>query len=195
MILFDDRGKLCRMGIPHSRRPLSVRSTKIEETAGRQAVAGESFLTRQGYEKLRDDLKTLKERRGHLAGEIKEAAEKGDLKENAEYHAAKEEQAKVQHRINELEEKLRSARIIEESSVAPGEVRIGVTVTLKDLSDGDTSTYTLVDAAEADFSKGKISVNSPLAEGLLGRKAGETADVKLPAGSAKYKIMKVSREA
>jgi transcription elongation factor GreA len=156
-------------------------------------MAGESFLTRQGYEKLRDDLQALKDRRGALAGEIKEAAEKGDLKENAEYHAAKEEQQKVQHRINELEGKLRSARILEESAVPAGEVRIGATVTLKDLADGDTATYTLVDAAEADFAQGKISVASPLASALLGRKAGDAVDVKLPGGAAKYKVLKVSR--
>ena len=88
-------------------------------------MAGESFLTRQGYEKLRQDLAKLKERRGQLSGDIGEAREKGDLKDNAEYHAAKEEQAKVQQRINELEEKLRSARIIEESAVQTGEIRIG----------------------------------------------------------------------
>jgi transcription elongation factor GreA len=155
-------------------------------------VPGETILTRQGYEKLRADLKSLKDRRSGLAGEIKEAAEKGDLKENAEYHAAKEEQQKVQGRINELESKLRSARILDETAVAAGEVRIGSVVTLKD-ADGDTSTYTLVDAAEADFAKGKISVNSPLAEGLLGHKEGDMAVAKLPAGPAKFKIVKVSR--
>lgn len=158
-----------------------------------KAMAGETFLTRQGYEKLRDDLKSLKEKRGLLAGEIKEAAEKGDLKENAEYHAAKEEQQKVQHRINDMEGKLRSARILSETDVATGEVRIGAKVTLKDLSDGETVTYTLVDAVEADFADGKISVHSPLAEGLLGHKAGETVAVKLPSGPSQFKIMKVSR--
>jgi transcription elongation factor GreA len=157
-------------------------------------VAGESFLTRQGYEKLRDEVQTLKDRRGGLAAEIKEAAEKGDLKENAEYHAAKEEQQKVQSRINELEQKLRSARILSEADVAADEVRIGATVTLKDVSDGESAVYTLVDAAEADFARGWISVGSPLADGLLGHKEGQTVDVKLPGGPAKFRIMKVSRE-
>lgn len=157
-------------------------------------MAGETFLTRQGYEKLRADLKILKDRRGGLSMEIKEAAEKGDLKENAEYHAAKEEQQKVQHRINEMEQKLRSAQIIDDNAMAEGEIRIGVTVTLKD-SDGDTIVYTLVDAVEADFAKGKISVTSPLSQGLLGHKAGETVDVKLPSGTSKFKVVKVSREA
>src|SRR4051812_40176412 len=118
-------------------------------------MAGETFLTRQGYEKLRQELGRLKLRRGELAGEIKEAAEKGDLKENAEYHAAKEEQAKIQTRINDLEEKLRSARIIEEAAVQTGEIRIGATAHLTEIKSGEEIAYMLVDAAEADFSKGK----------------------------------------
>jgi transcription elongation factor GreA len=88
-------------------------------------MAGETFLSRQGYEKLREELARLKERRGQLSGEIGEAREKGDLKENAEYHAAKEEQAKVQRRMNEMEEKLRSAQIIDESNVVVGKFVLG----------------------------------------------------------------------
>jgi transcription elongation factor GreA len=155
-------------------------------------MAGETFLTRPGYEKMRKVLQGLKVRRQALAGEIKEAAEKGDLKENAEYHAAKEEQQKVQHRINGMEEKLRSAKIIDESSVQSGEVRIGTLVTLKDVKDGDQVTYTLVDAAEADFSKGRISVTSPVAQGLLGYKEGEQVVINLPSGPLTYKILKLS---
>jgi transcription elongation factor GreA len=156
-------------------------------------VAGEVFLTRQGYEKLRQDLKELKERRAQLSIEIAEAREKGDLKENAEYHAAKEEQAKVQERMNEMEQKLRSARIIEESGVQAGEARIGATVTIRDLKEGDEFVYTLVDSVEADFSKGRISVRSPLAEALLGHKEGDQVQVKLPAGIVTYKVVKVTR--
>ncbi|MBL8024518.1 MAG: transcription elongation factor GreA [Elusimicrobia bacterium] len=156
-------------------------------------MAGETFLSRQGYEKLRDDLARLKERRGELSGEIGEAREKGDLKENAEYHAAKEEQAKVQRRINEVEEKLRSAQIIDESNVAEGEIRIGATAHLKEVKSGESLEYTLVDAAEADFSKGWISVQSPVAQALLGHKEGEQVTVNLPAGPVLYHVTKVSR--
>lgn len=152
-----------------------------------------TFLTREGYEKLRGELAKMKERRGQLSVDIGEAREKGDLKENAEYHAAKEEQAKVQLRINELEEKLRSARIIEEAGVQTGEVRIGATVHLKDLSDNEEVVYTLVDVSEADFSKGRISVQSPVAQALLGHKEGDTVTVALPARTLKYAVTKVSR--
>jgi transcription elongation factor GreA len=157
-------------------------------------MAGETFLTRQGYEKLHDDLKRLKARRQELARDIQEAAEKGDLKENAEYHAAKEEQQKVQGRVSEIEEKLRTSRLIDEmSGMKAGEVRIGAIVTLKDVKDGDEMVYTLVDSAEADFSKGRISVRSPLAEALLGHKEGDRVAAKLPAGTITYQVLKVAR--
>jgi transcription elongation factor GreA len=157
-------------------------------------MAVETFLSRQGYEKLRQELDRLKKRRQELAGEIQEAAEKGDLKENAEYHAAKEEQAKVNRRANELEEKLRSARLIDEAAVHTGEIRIGVTAVIRDVKDNATYTYTLVDSAEADFAKGRISVRAPLAQGLLGHKEGDQVVVSLPAGPATYKIIKVTRD-
>lgn len=152
-----------------------------------------SFLTRQGYEKLRDELGRLKERRGQLAVEIGEAREKGDLKENAEYHAAKEEQAKVQHRMNELEQKLRTAQIIDEKNVQAGEIRIGATAHLKNAKTGEAVVYTLVDAAEADFSKGWISVQSPVAQALLGHKEGETVTVRLASGPIQYEVARVTR--
>lgn len=152
------------------------------------------FLTRQGYEKLRLDLQALRDRRQALAKDIQEAAEKGDLKENAEYHAAKEEQAKVQRRVGELEVKLRSAQLIEESSVVVGEIRIGATARLEDLSDKSEVVYTFVDSAEADFSQGRISVRSPLAQGLLGHKEGEEVKIQLPGGVKRYRVGRVSRE-
>jgi transcription elongation factor GreA len=157
-------------------------------------MVGSTFLTREGYEKLRGELAKLKERRGQLSVDIGEAREKGDLKENAEYHAAKEEQAKVQVRINDLEEKLRSARLIEESGVQTGEARIGATVHLKNLSNNEEVVYTLVDVSEADFSKGRISVQSPVAQALLGRKEGDNVTVQLPGGALRYLVTKVSRE-
>ena len=156
-------------------------------------MAGETFLTRSGYEKMREELARLKERRGQLSGEIGEAREKGDLKENAEYHAAKEEQAKVQRRMNEMEEKLRSAQIIDEANVAVGEIRIGATAHLKEVKSGEEIEYTLVDPSEADFSKGKISVQSPVAQALLGHKEGEQVAVRLASGPLLYQVTKVSR--
>ena len=158
-------------------------------------MAGESYLTRQGYEKLSNDLKALKARRQALAKDIQEAAEKGDLKENAEYHAAREEQQKVNQRANELEQKLRNSRILDDlAGGEQGVIRIGSSVGLKHGQTGEEVAYTFVDAADADFAKGRISVRSPLAEGLLGHKEGEDVTVRLPAGPVPYKILKVSRE-
>ena len=156
-------------------------------------MAGETFLSRSGYEKLRLELARLKERRGQLSVDIGEAREKGDLKENAEYHAAKEEQAKVQQRINDMEQKLRTAQIIDEKNVQVGEIRIGATAHLKDLKTGEDVVYTLVDAAEADFSKGYISVQSPVAQALLGHKEGEQVTIRLAAGPLQYQVTRVAR--
>lgn len=151
-------------------------------------------MTAAGVKALEDELKLLKTKeRPAVIKAIAEAREHGDLKENAEYHAAKEEQAKVQQRINELEEKLRSARIIEESAVQTGEIRIGATAHLKDVKSGESVVYTLVDVSEADFSQGKISVQSPVAQALLGRKAGEKVTVRLAGGPLEYQVTKVTR--
>lgn len=157
-------------------------------------MAGEVFLSRKGYEALRQDIDKLRARREQLAVEIAEAREKGDLKENAEYHAAKEEQQKVVRRMDEIKQKLQNSRIIEEMDIKDGEIRIGCSVTLKDLTYKEEVTYVLVDGAEADFAKGRISVRSPLAEGLLGHKEGEEVVVKLPAGPTTFKILKVARD-
>lgn len=157
-------------------------------------MAGEVFLSRKGYEALRQDIDKLRARREQLAVEIAEAREKGDLKENAEYHAAKEEQQKVVRRMDEIKQKLQNSRIIEEMDIKDGEIRIGCSVTLKDMKHNEEVTYVFVDGAEADFSKGRISVRSPLAEGLLGHKVGEEVVVKLPAGPTPFKVLKVSRD-
>lgn len=152
-----------------------------------------TYLTRQGYEKLRQDLEGLRRRKVELSKEIGEAAEKGDLRENAEYTSAKERQAEILRRIAELEEKLKSTRLIEELKTPANEVRIGVRVSLQDLKTKQKLEYALVGSEEADFASGKISVNAPLAQGLLGRKVGEKVEVPLPAGSQNFKILKIER--
>ncbi|HOW27356.1 MAG TPA: transcription elongation factor GreA [Elusimicrobiota bacterium] len=151
------------------------------------------FLTRKGYEKLRKELEILKKQKQDLSREIGEAAEKGDLKENAEYHAAKEKQQAVVRKLDEIDQKLRSARIIEEADVKTDEICIGTTVFLKDTDSGEDITYTLVDGVEADFASGKISVRSPVAEALLGHKAGDTVQIRLPQVELKYKVVKLER--
>ena len=95
--------------------------------------------------------------------------------------------------MDEIKGTLQSARILEEADIKDGEIRIGCSVDLKEAKTGEAMTYTLVDSAEADFAKGRISVHSPLAQGLLGHKEGETVDIKLPDGAVKYKVVKVAR--
>ena len=152
----------------------------------------DTFLTRAGYERLRGELEPLKKQKNQLSQDIAEAREKGDLKENAEYHSAKEKLGEVMSRIARIQDKLQSAKIIEELKVPKGVVSIGTRVSLKD-DDGDEITYTLVGEDESDPAEGRISVQSPLAQGLLGKKVGDTAQVELPAGPRSFRILKADR--
>jgi transcription elongation factor GreA len=150
------------------------------------------YLTRDGKGKLIKELKELQKRKPLIQDEIARAREHGDLRENAEYHAAKEALTNLMRRIMELDSKISRARIIEEQNIEADKVFIGVTLTIQD-EDGDNYEYTVVDLEEADPTASKISVQSPLVQGLLGHKAGETVEVELPAGKAKFKILKISR--
>ncbi|HVC09514.1 MAG TPA: transcription elongation factor GreA [Elusimicrobiota bacterium] len=150
---------------------------------------GDTFLTRAGYEKLRKDLEPLKAQKNQLSLDIAEAREKGDLKENAEYHSAKEKLGEVMGRIAKIQNKLESAKIIDELKIPKGTVSIGCRIVLKD-EDGDEFSYTLVGEDESEPAEGRISVYSPLAQGLLGKKVGEKAEVSLPAGMRVFTILK-----
>lgn len=150
----------------------------------------ETYFTREGYKKLQEDLKGLKKRKETLSVEIGEAREKGDLKENAEYHSAKERLGEVMSRIAKIEDQLSGARMIDELKVKKDEVQIGVKVTLVETGSRDEYQWTLVGAPESDPSAGKISVDAPLARGLLGHKVGEEVQVQLPAGPMTFKILK-----
>ncbi|MBI5202557.1 MAG: transcription elongation factor GreA [Elusimicrobia bacterium] len=150
----------------------------------------DTYLTRAGYEKLVSDLEGLKKQKNILSREIGEAAEKGDLRENADYHEAKKRQAEILRRIHELEDKLKKARLIDDLKIPKNEVQIGVKVTLLDKEDGDEMEWTLVGADEANPSAGKLSVYAPLAQGILGKKVGDEVIITLPAGPRKYKILK-----
>jgi transcription elongation factor GreA len=152
----------------------------------------EIYLTRDGREKLIKELQELQKRKPLIQDEIAKAREHGDLRENAEYHAAKETLTNLMRRIVELDSKIASAKIIEEQNIDPDKIFIGVTITIQD-EDGNNYEYRVVDLEEADPSTGKISVQAPLVQGLLGHKVGETVDVELPAGKAKFKILKISR--
>ena len=152
----------------------------------------EIYLTRDGREKLIKELEELQKRKPLIQDEIARAREHGDLRENAEYHAAKEALTNLMRRIMELDSKIARAKIIEDQNIEADKVFIGVTVTIQD-EDSDKYEYTVVDLEEVDPSTNKISVQSPLVEGLLGHKAGETVEVELPAGKTKFKILKISR--
>ena len=154
----------------------------------------QSYLSRKGYEKLHKDLEDLKKKRPIIAKQIQEAREKGDLKENAEYHAAKEDSAHNERRIQEIEGKLSGARILEDQGDLPTDkAYIGATVAVKDDS-GEPMTFTLVDPAESDPTNGLISITSPIGQALLGQPVG--AKVKVPVGKDGYhlRITKISRD-
>jgi len=157
-------------------------------------MGDQAFITRVGYKKLQDDLAALKRRRPVIAGQIQEAREKGDLKENAEYHAAKEEAAHNERRISEIEGKLSGARILEDQGDLPTDkAYIGATVYVK-AEDGYEAKYKLVDVSESDPTNGFISVDSPIGKALLGQPPGIT--VKVPIGKAGFSldILKITRE-
>lgn len=150
------------------------------------------YLTKDGFEKLQADLVDLKRQKNELSVEINEAREQGDLKENAGYIYGKEKQSQVMMRISELEVRLRSAKIIDNNlAINKDEIRLGATVTMRDENNGATLIYTLSGADEADPSAGRISVSSPLAQGLLGSGAGATVKVSLPSGEKRLAILKV----
>lgn len=149
------------------------------------------YVSRKKYEALVGELKRLKEIKAGLSLEIGEAAAQGDLKENAEYHAAKEKQAETLIRIQDLETQLRNSQITDDLTVDKSEARIGATVTILDIAAELEFTYTLVGSMEANPEKGLLSVKSPLASGVLGKKAGEEFEAVLPKGPRQYKLLKL----
>ena len=153
-----------------------------------------SYYTEEGLKKLRDELNQLKDiERPKASQAIADARDKGDLSENAEYDAAKESQGLLELRISKLEEVLSNARIVNESDIDHSKVLILSTVDVKNLSSNSTMTYTLVAESEADLTKGKISVNSPIGKGLLGKKKGEKVIISVPSGKIELQIMKITR--
>ena len=151
-------------------------------------------MTREGYDKLVKEIEHLKTaKRREIADDIAKARAFGDLKENAEYDAAKNSQALNEKRISEYEDRLGRVQIIDETKIPKGQVFIGATVLLKDLKNQDEFSYSIVTQDEANFDEGKLSVTSPIAKGLLGLKVGDIAEIKIPAGTLRYKVLKISR--
>ncbi len=153
-------------------------------------------LTVRGAEQLRDELNRLKtEDRPRVINAIAEARAHGDLKENAEYHAAREQQGFIEGRIAEIESKLSNAQVIDVTTLpATGKVVFGVTVVLADEEDGTEKTYQIVGEDEADIKAGRISVQSPIARALIGKEEGEVVDVQAPGGQRGYEIVEVRYE-
>ncbi len=141
-------------------------------------------MTREGYDKLSKDLEYLKTaKRREIADDIAKARAFGDLKENAEYDAAKNSQAMNEKRISDYTDKLTRVQIIDDAKIPKDQVFIGATVLLKDLKNNDEFSYSIVTQDEANFDEGKLSVTSPIAKGLLGLKVGDSAEIKIPAGT------------
>lgn len=156
-------------------------------------MAGEIYLTQEGFEKLAVELEQLKTvKRRALSKAVGEARSHGDISENAEYDAAKDAQAYNEKQIMELEDKLARVRILDKN-IPTDEVLIGATVKLKDMDTREELEYILVSELEADYNQNKISISSPVGQGLLGHKENEIAEIKVPAGILKYKIIKISR--
>ncbi len=152
------------------------------------------YLTRAGYEKLIEELEHLKKvKRKEISAAIEHARSLGDLKENAEYHSAKDAMAKNEARVLELEDKLSRVEIIEDNKIDADKAYIGAKLKLLDLDSDDEIEYTLVGQEEANAIEGLISVISPVGKALLGHKEGEVIKVDVPAGTLEYKIIKISR--
>ncbi len=151
------------------------------------------YLTQEGYDKLKKELHELKYRiRPEISQKVATARDHGDLKENAEYHAAREELSLCETKIQQLQDRMARARVIDENEVTTEQASILTTVRVKDLKRNKELNFTLVSMEEADIKKGKISIASPVGKGLLGKKVGEIADIKVPAGIIRYEILEIS---
>jgi transcription elongation factor GreA len=153
-----------------------------------------SYYTEEGLNKLKNELNDMKTKgRTAIAAQIAEARDKGDLSENAEYDAAKDAQGMHEMKIAKLEEIMSNARVIDESSIDTSQVAVLSKVKIKNRKNGMEVTYTLVSEEEADLKTGKISVSSPIGKGLLGKKVGETTEIKVPAGMMEFEVLDISR--
>ena len=151
------------------------------------------YLTKEGYNKILDEINYLEsEKRPAITRQIAEARDKGDLSENAEYDAAKEAQGHLEAKIAQLKTLLSNARLIDESQISTDSVQILNKVTIKNLKNNQTMTYTLVAESEADLKQAKLAVNSPIAKGLMGKKIGDVAEITVPNGTMSFEIMDIS---
>ncbi|GAB3316432.1 transcription elongation factor GreA [Larkinella ripae] len=153
-----------------------------------------SYYTEEGLNRLKAELNDLKTKgRSDMSRQIAEARDKGDLSENAEYDAAKDAQGLLEMKIAKMEEIISNARLLDESSIDTSLVSVLSTVKIKNKKNGATVTYTLVSEEEADLKLGKISVGSPIGKGLLGKKVGDTTEIKVPAGTLEFEVLEIGR--
>lgn len=152
-----------------------------------------AYFTQEGYDKLKQELHELRTKeRPFISNQIAEARDKGDLSENAEYHAAKEAQGLLELKIAKLQEVLNNAKVVDKSQLDTSKVLILSKVKIKNVANGATMNYTLVTENEANLKEGRISVNSPVAKALLGKKVGAIAKVTTPNGEMKFEILEIS---
>ncbi|MDY0101694.1 MAG: transcription elongation factor GreA [Lentimicrobium sp.] len=152
------------------------------------------YYTLEGLNKLKSELDQLiNTERPSISQQIAEARDKGDLSENAEYDAAKNAQGMLELRISKLQEIIRNARIIDETKLDATKVLILTTVKIRNIKNNATMVYTLVPENEADLKSGRISVNSPISKGLLGKSVGESVEIQVPAGKMSFEIIEISR--
>jgi len=152
-----------------------------------------AYMSEEGYNKLLEELKELETvQRPEISRQIAEARDKGDLSENAEYDAAKEAQGLLEMRINRLKSIIADAKIIDESKLSTDSVQILNKVELKNTNNGAKMIYTIVSESEANLKEGKISVSTPIAQGLLGKKVGDVAEIQVPQGKVSLEIVNIS---
>ena len=150
------------------------------------------FMSEEGYNKLLADLRELESKRPEIVRQIAEARDKGDLSENAEYDAAKEAQGMLEMKISDLKRLIAEARIIDKSKLNADSVQVLTKVGLKNTKTGATMEYTVVPESEANLREGKISIKTPIAQGLLGKKVGDVAEITVPQGKLSFEITSIS---
>ncbi len=153
-----------------------------------------TYYTAEGLQKIKDELQDLKTKgRADMSKQIAEARDKGDLSENAEYDAAKDAQGLLEMKISQLENTVAHARVLDDSNIDTSKVAILSKVSIKNVKNGMNVTYTLVAEEEANLKENKISIESPIAKGLLGKSVGDVTEVKVPAGIMEFEVVEISR--
>jgi transcription elongation factor GreA len=153
-----------------------------------------SYLTPEGFQKLKAELEQMKTvERPAISNAIAEARDKGDLSENAEYDAAKEAQGMLEMKIQKLEEVISVSRVLDDSKIDKSKVQILSKVKIKNITTNAIQQYTLVSESEANFKEGKISINTPIAKGLLGKKVGDSIEVQVPSGKLSFEVIEITR--